>query len=152
MTRHWNWFNADALGLLRGHYSSVLGALRIGERAIRKSLRDQLGMLKADAHDILGDYPTLIGEIGVPFDMDAKRSYGLNGNSKYVGAYTDQTRALDCSLNGADGNNVINWTLWTYAPDKETPPMLSSNSRTRTPETLPCEPTPVQTGSPGWNL
>ncbi|CAE6408893.1 unnamed protein product [Rhizoctonia solani] len=117
MTRHWNWFNADALGLLRGKYSSVLGALRIGERAIRNSLRDQLGMLKADARDILGEYPTLIGEIGVPFDMDAKRSYGLDGNSKYVGDYTDQTRALDCSLNGADGNNVINWAIWTYAPD-----------------------------------
>ncbi|ELU43029.1 cytoplasmic protein [Rhizoctonia solani AG-1 IA] len=117
MTRHWNWFNADALGLLRGKYSSVLGALRIGERAIRNSLRDQLGMLKSDALEILGQYPTLIGEIGVPFDMDAKRSYGLDGNSKYVGDYTDQTRALDCSLNGADGNNVINWTLWTYAPD-----------------------------------
>ncbi|CAE6456062.1 hypothetical protein ACGC1H_005762 [Rhizoctonia solani] len=121
MTRHWNWFNADALGLLRsrGKYSSVLGALRdrVGERAIRNSLHNPLGMLKADAHNILGDYLTLIGEIGVPFDMDAKRSYGLNGNSKYVGNYTEQTRALDCSLNSADGNNVINWTLWTYAPD-----------------------------------
>lgn len=118
MTRHWNWFNADALGLLRGKYSSVLGALRVGERAIRNCLREQLGMLKADAHDILGDpYPTLIGEIGVPFDMDGKRSYGLDGSSKYVGDYTQQTRALDCSLNGADGSNMINWTLWTYCPD-----------------------------------
>jgi hypothetical protein len=117
MTRHWNWFNADALGLLRGKYSSVLGALRVGERAIRKSLREQLGMLKSDALDILGQYPTLIGEIGVPFDMDSKKSYGLDGNDKYIGDYTDQTRALDCSLNGADGNNVINWTVWTYAPD-----------------------------------
>lgn len=118
MTRHWNWFNADALGLLRGKYSSVLGALRVGERAIRGSLRDQLGMLKADAHDILGDpFPTLIGEIGTPFDMDGKRSYGLDGPSKYVGDYTQQTKALDCSLNGADGSNMINWTVWTYCPD-----------------------------------
>ncbi|CUA74697.1 glycoside hydrolase family 5 protein [Rhizoctonia solani] len=80
MSRHWNWFNADALGLLRGKYSSVLVALQVGERTIRKS-------------------------------------YGLDGNSKYVGDYTDQTRALDCSLKGADGNSVINWMLWTYAPD-----------------------------------
>ncbi|KAF8595791.1 glycoside hydrolase [Ceratobasidium sp. AG-I] len=118
MTRHWNWFNADALGLLRGKYSSVLGALRVGERAIRNCLREQLGMLKADAHDILGPaYPTLIGEIGVPFDMDSKRSYGLDGDGKHVGDYTSQTRALDCSLNGADGTNMINWTLWTYCAD-----------------------------------
>lgn len=118
MTRHWNWFNADALGLLRGKYSSVLGALRIGERAIRNCLREQLAMLKADTHDILGPaYPTLIGEIGVPFDMDSKRSYGLGGDGKYVGDYTSQTKALDCSLNGADGTNMINWTLWTYCAD-----------------------------------
>ncbi|KAG8738368.1 hypothetical protein FRC11_001442, partial [Ceratobasidium sp. 423] len=103
--------------LLRRKYSSVLGALRIGERAIRNSLRDHLVMLKADVREILGEYPMLIGEIGVPVDMDSKKSYGLDGNSKYVGDYTDQTHALDCSLNGAGGNNVINWTIWTYAPN-----------------------------------
>ncbi|KAG8793318.1 hypothetical protein FRC12_003109 [Ceratobasidium sp. 428] len=117
MTRHWNWFNADALGLLRGKYSSVLGALRISEAAIRRCLRDQLAMFKDDSRDTLGGYSVLIGKIGVPFDMDSKRSYGLDGSGKYIGDYTSQTRALDCSLNGADGKNVMNWTLWTYCPD-----------------------------------
>ncbi|KAG8725670.1 hypothetical protein FRC12_024140 [Ceratobasidium sp. 428] len=74
-------------------------------------------MFKDDSRDILGGYPVLIGEIGVPFDMDSKRSYGLDGSGKYIGDYTSQTRALDCSLNGADGKNVMNWTLWTYCPD-----------------------------------
>ncbi|CUA69697.1 hypothetical protein RSOLAG22IIIB_08623 [Rhizoctonia solani] len=81
--------------LLRGKHSSVLGALRVGESAIRNPLRDQLGMLKADTREVPDDYPTPIAEIGVPFDMDAKKPYGFDGNSKY----TDQTR----SLNGADG-------------------------------------------------
>ncbi|CAE7053116.1 unnamed protein product [Rhizoctonia solani] len=113
MTQYRNCFNADALRPLRGKYSSVLGTLRAGERAIRNSLHDQLAMLKVDARDTSGDCPTLIGEIGVLFDMDKKKSYGSDGDSKYVGYYTDQTPALDCSPNGADGNNVSKF------PDRE---------------------------------
>ncbi|KAF8888271.1 glycoside hydrolase family 5 protein [Infundibulicybe gibba] len=105
VTRHWNWFNADALGLLRGKYSSTLQAVKIGEGAIRRSLQEQLGMLKADA-TILGSYPTLIGEIGTPFDMDAKRSYGWTDGGKHRGDYSRQERALDASLNAADGGNA----------------------------------------------
>ncbi|KAK1220614.1 hypothetical protein PQX77_016563 [Marasmius sp. AFHP31] len=116
ITRHWNWFNADALGVLRGKYSSPLQAVKIGEGAIRKSLQEQLGMLKTDT-DIVGPYPTLIGEIGTPFDMDDKRSYGWTDKGKYQGDYSRQERALDASLNAADGPNGLNYTIWTYCPD-----------------------------------
>lgn len=115
MTRHWNWFNADALGLLRGKYKTSIGAARFGTAAIRQSLRDQLGMLKEDAY-IMGPFPTLIGEIGVPMEMDGKRSYGYTDNGKYKGHYSEQTKALDASLNGADGANAMSYTMWTYCP------------------------------------
>ncbi|KIJ24732.1 glycoside hydrolase family 5 protein, partial [Sphaerobolus stellatus SS14] len=116
VTRHWNWFNADALGLLRGKYKWMWQAVKIGEKDIRKSLQEQLAMLKDDAN-IIGPYPTLIGEIGTPFDMDDKRSYGYTDDGKYAGDYSNQTKALDASLNAADGPNCINWTVWTYVPD-----------------------------------
>ncbi|KAF6758690.1 glycoside hydrolase family 5 protein [Ephemerocybe angulata] len=116
LTRHWNWFNADALGLLRGKYSSTLPAVKIGEPAIRRSLQDQLGMLKSDAK-ILGDYPTLVGEIGAPFDMDGKKSYGWTDGGKYRGDYSQQEKALDASLNACDGPNGLSWTVWTFVPD-----------------------------------
>ncbi|THG94744.1 hypothetical protein EW026_g6786 [Hermanssonia centrifuga] len=116
ITRHWHWFNADALGVLRGKYKSPMQAVKFGEQAIRKSLQEQLGVLKNDAK-ILGSYPTIIGEIGIPYDMDEKKAYGFTDNGKYKGDYSNQQKALDASLNAADGPNGLNYTIWTYCPD-----------------------------------
>lgn len=120
VTRHWNWFNADALGVLRGRYASPVLAVKIGETAIRKSIQEQLGELKRDA-EILGEYPTLIGEIGTPFDMDGRAAYGYTDGGKRKGDYSAQQRALDASLNAADGPNGLNYTIWTYCPDSSHP-------------------------------
>ncbi|KAH9857465.1 glycoside hydrolase [Lenzites betulinus] len=116
VTRHWNWFNADALGILRGKYSTTLPAVKVGERAIRKSLQEQLGYLQADAK-ILGAYPTIIGEIGIPYDMDGKKAYGYTDGGKHRGDFSNQQKALDASMNAADGPNALNYTIWNYCPD-----------------------------------
>lgn len=105
-----NWFNADAIGILRGKYLSVLLGVKIGETAIRKCLREQLGVLRQDTFDSLGQYPTMMGEIGIPFDIDNKKAYT-------DGDYSSQTKALDASLNACDGTNVLNYSIWTYCPD-----------------------------------
>ena len=134
VTRHWGWVNADALGLLRGKYKGRIGgemmsAVKIGERAIRKSLRQQIGYLQDDVGVLgnveqgdmekygLGRYPTLLGEIGTPFDMDDKRSYGYSSEGRYLGDYSAQEKALDASLNACDGERPVNWTVWTYVGD-----------------------------------
>ncbi|KAG8749792.1 hypothetical protein FRC14_001097 [Serendipita sp. 396] len=117
MTRHWNWFNADALGVLRGKYSSPVFAVKIGEAAIRKSLREQLGVLKDDAKR-LGEFPTVIGEIGTPMELDEKYSYGgRDGRGKGKGDYREQVKALDASLYALDGANTLSVTIWTYCTD-----------------------------------
>lgn len=117
ITKHWNWFNADAVGLLRGHYRAVVQALKVGEGAIRRSIHDQLGILRADTFERLGQYPTLIGEIGIPYDMDQRKAYGFVDGGKGEGDYSAQQKALDASLNATDGSNALNFTLWTYVPD-----------------------------------
>ena len=154
VTRHWNWFNADALGLIRGKYGhgmgSTLKAVKIGESAIRKSLQEQMGyfiddvgLISASADEDEDEetddnesetsktspppppvlhprYPTLIGEIGTPFDMDNRKSYGYTDNGKYKYDYTSQTKSLDASMNGCDGKNALSWTIWQYVPDDHT--------------------------------
>lgn len=138
ITKHWNWFNVDALGVMRGKYRSPIQAIKLGEGTIRKSIMEQIGCLKADAeiitaptsddpsystllaeppsHVKLNQYPTIIGEIGTPFDMDSKRSYFPSSylRNKYRGDYTDQEKALDASLNACDGYNNVGYTIWTY--------------------------------------
>ncbi|KAH9465514.1 hypothetical protein Pst134EA_013397 [Puccinia striiformis f. sp. tritici] len=109
VTKHWNWFNADALGILRGKYPSVVFGLKIGETAIRKCMRAQLGVLKQDGLEKMGEFPTMMGEIGIPYDLDKSKAYK-------DGDYGSQIKAMDASLNACDGENMLNWTLWTYCP------------------------------------
>ncbi|KZT57529.1 glycoside hydrolase family 5 protein, partial [Calocera cornea HHB12733] len=118
MTRHWNWYNADALGLLRGKYSSMFQALKVGESMIRRSLREQLAMFREDVRITMGaQYPVVIGEIGTPYDMDGRRAYGYTDGGRYKGDYSAQQRALDASLSASDGGNMLDYTIWTYVPD-----------------------------------
>ena len=81
----------------------------IGESTIRRAMSRQLGKFREYADDALGDVPIVIGEIGIPFDM--------NGGSSYLtGDFTRQNQALDYSLRAVD-DHLYSATLWNYSPD-----------------------------------
>ena len=107
VTKHWNWFNADAVGLLRGKYATLPLAIRVGEPAIRKCIRDQLGYLRQDVLDCMGNFPSMMGEIGIPYDLDHRQAY-------VTGDYKNQSHAMDATLNACEGTNLFSYTLWTY--------------------------------------
>jgi hypothetical protein len=76
ITRHWWWFNAEPVGLLRGKYPTLAQALSLGEGRVRNSMACSLRILKDDVK-LFGpgnEMPSLVGEIGIPFDLVGIRS------------------------------------------------------------------------------
>jgi len=128
MHRHWHerW-NADVVGLLRGHHKTKVTGLRLGKDNVRKGISTQLGFLANDTPDL----PTLIGEMGIPFNLDDGKAYrksvdpttGQDNNgttdgvkdTEGAGDYTDHVKALDAVMHGCD-EHLLNYTLWAYSP------------------------------------
>ena len=101
------WYNVDVLGVLRGDYISPIFALKLGTRAIRKCLRDQVMRIKSEGLQNIGEYPCFVSEIGIPFD--------LNHGKAYVdGDYRSQRDALDASASAIEGADV-GCTFWQYS-------------------------------------
>ncbi|KAK8023915.1 glycoside hydrolase superfamily [Apiospora rasikravindrae] len=77
MRRHWHesW-NADVVGLIRGHYKFKAFGLRVGKGKVRKVISDQIGRLALDGEE--NGVPTLIGETGIPFNLDNAKAYRLS--------------------------------------------------------------------------
>ncbi|KAK3060815.1 hypothetical protein LTS18_007631, partial [Coniosporium uncinatum] len=108
MTKKWNriW-NVDVFGVLRGKYSSPVFAIKLGETAIRKCLRDQLSAIRQEGQDYMGNRPCVYTEIGIPYDMDDKHAYK-------TGNYSSQISAMDANHFAIEGSQASGFALWTY--------------------------------------
>lgn len=117
MKGHWHQhWNVDILRLLRGPQDLMtkLKALKLGAGKVRQVISDQLGAMASDVKSEEGKHqsrsslvPTLIGEIGIPFNLDDNRAYR-------DGDYTSHVAALDAILSGCD-DHLLNYTLWDYS-------------------------------------
>jgi hypothetical protein len=103
-------FNVDVLGLLRNHYYANVQALALGQASVRNVFASQLKMIVEDGRKNIGNHPTIMGEIGIPFDMGNGKSYVNGGN------YDEQTLAMDYNLSAME-RNLLNFTIWTYVSD-----------------------------------
>ncbi|GAO47563.1 hypothetical protein G7K_1767-t2 [Saitoella complicata NRRL Y-17804] len=109
MNRHWNpRFNVDVMGIMRGKYSSPVFAIRVGEKAVRNCLKDQLNMIRREGLENMGPIPCFMSEIGIPYDMDACYAYK-------TGDFSSQLGAMDANHYALEGSGM-NYTLWQYSP------------------------------------
>jgi hypothetical protein len=80
-----------------------------GKDAVKQSFIDQLARIKQKSADEMGGIPTLIGEFGIPFDLDNKSAY-------QSGDFSTHTYALDLYYDAMDAN-LLNCTIWNYTAD-----------------------------------
>ena len=108
-----HWYDGFVLYLKR--YSPFLGfdmlagKLVIGPRRIRTSFAKQLATYKHQAFQYLGDTPVLIGEFGIPFDLQHKKAYR-------TGDFGKQIKAMDRSLRALE-DTLLSGTIWNYTRD-----------------------------------
>jgi hypothetical protein len=108
-----HWY--DVATLMSKHYDPELGFAWttgrpvFGADAVRRSFVAQLGAIKESSATEMGGVPTLIGEFGLPFDLD-------DGAAYRTGDFSAQTQALDSYIDAMD-ELELNFTIWNYTPD-----------------------------------
>lgn len=109
-----HWY--DALTLISKQYNPAL-ALQLGKEArfvtgveaVNQLFETQIAHIVANSQQELQGVPTLIGEFGVPFDLNDGRSYATEDFSAQTNALSSYYDALDA--------NLAHSTLWNYTPD-----------------------------------
>ena len=112
-TPHWY----DGIPMVMNLFTPFIGVnffnhkIVLGSRAVRRSYAGQLARLKQDARVGMHGAPVLLGEFGIPFDLEHKKAY-RNGN------YKAQENALERSFKAVE-DNLLNSTLWNYTADND---------------------------------
>jgi len=86
------------------HMSFVFGA-----RNVRRYFAKALARLAAHSRDRMGGVPTLLGEFGLPFDLNGRRAFRS-------GDYRLHEKALAAYYDAIDAN-LLDSTIWNYTAD-----------------------------------
>lgn len=81
----------------------------IGRGNVARMFRKQFEIIKEEGIEKLRGAPTLIGEFGIPMDMNGKSAYKSDD-------FTAQERALDRTFQAMEAN-LLHGTLWVYTAD-----------------------------------
>jgi hypothetical protein len=93
-----------------------------GAGEIEASYSAALGRIKEASKSIPGGAPTLIGEFGIPFDLDGCAAYHAWANGdRSAGPWEKHIIALDLMYNAMD-RHLLNCTLWNYTASNRNDP------------------------------
>jgi hypothetical protein len=108
-----HWY--DGLTMLRKSYTSWMTVdqhtrkISLGPRRVRQCYVDQIAGIVQRNNENMKNAPLLIGETGIPFDMQNKKAYR-------TGKFSMQIKALDATMVALE-ENLVSFTLWNYTAD-----------------------------------
>lgn len=110
-----HWYDGVTLGIQA--YVSWLGVdahgekpkFILGHRRRRKDFVNQIQRLVGFSNTMLGGAPTVIGETGIPYNLNKKSAYQNGDFSQHIKAWDDTMQALEA--------NQVNFTIWNYTAD-----------------------------------
>lgn len=114
---HINWINGshwyDDVTLVKKQYIPFLGlssdGVIFGKKKVKKHYEKHLAWMESETKEHFGNVPSLLGEFGIPFDMNKRKAFK-------TGNFNIQAKALDRSIGIAE-KNLRSYTLWNYTAD-----------------------------------
>jgi hypothetical protein len=118
-----HWY--DDLTLVTKRYQRLLyvdsRTMRIsfGPRGVERAYERCIGRWKKRSETDMGGIPTLIGEFGLPFDLNGRKAYrDVSGGAESAKAFSLHERALS-GYYGALDALLLSATVWNYTPDND---------------------------------
>jgi hypothetical protein len=106
-----HWY--DDVTLVKKQYLPFLGFYKgemvFGKKKVQKAYEKTLADMIDQTHQYFGNAPSILGEFGIPCDMNKAKAYK-------TGNFKTQAKALDRSFRVAE-KNLLNYTLWNYTAD-----------------------------------
>ena len=105
----------DVITLVTKNFSPIFtidtrnGEFVLGKTNVREHFKDLYARLMDETGEKLGEAPTILGEFGIPFDLNEAGAYTS-------GDFSDQEKAIDRALNAVE-SNMLSYTLWNYTSD-----------------------------------
>ena len=105
-----HWYDTVTLFLKRRipfvAYDQEEDKVTLGPRAVRRYFAEHLGRIKRRGLVDMDGAPTLIGEFGLPYDMNGAKAYRTGDYGAHVKALSAYYDALD--------ENLLSATIWNY--------------------------------------
>ncbi len=114
-----HWYDVATTGtkraMLKANYNLITGKPVVGKKNVQEMFFSQLKIIKNYATSFFGGIPTIIGEFGLPYDLNKKEAYEKL-KTEPEEAWKIHVKVLNNYYNGLDAN-LLHALQWNYTPD-----------------------------------